>query len=59
MISLKVSTFHYRNYISHLDRHLAESLLVGVGIYVYFMTDFLPRYMGWEVTNFASTLRGV
>lgn len=59
MISLKVLTFHYRNYISHLDRHLAESLLVGVGIYLYFLTDFLPRYMGWELTDFASTLKEV
>lgn len=59
MISLKVLTFHYRNYISHLDRHLTESLLVGVGIYLYFLTDFLPRYMGWEATDFASTLRRV
>lgn len=59
MISLKVLTFHCRNYMSRLDSHLAERLLVRVGIYLYFLTDFLPRYMGWEVTDFTSTLRGV
>lgn len=61
MISLKVLTFHYRNYTtttSRLDSHLAGRLLVGVGIYLYFLTDFLPRYMGWEVTDYNSTLRG-